>query len=893
MYFVIKFEKVLQSDLNELIDAYTRVLDEAKVEKLKSSSNTNCERLGRYRMPLAWIAFPLVDILHSGQVNSETDSTEESDSAIQSRSNSSSLDSLKRIEFATNFVRKGSLERHSTFSNCSNMSTLSSLNSLSSAEKRYSISSDELAYAHSTFKPVTITSKLFYRYEGDKFSDEDLYKFLQEFKRPAFSLKRLRCIQGLLKIDIRSLSEEPPCAVNPELLPISPFNNEEQASPVKELLEFRDLPIPHLEYRNLLYVYPKSLNFTNVRSCKDLSYFFIFVFFQGPGSSRNISIKIQLLNSEEKFSALPLIFGKSSCPQMLSEAYTFINYHNRCPNFHEEFKIRLPSKVNKQTHLLFTFIHVHTKPKNDTPVDEVVGYSWLPLWREECLRTGYFTLPVLADVPTAGYSFLDPNQDHIQNVKWIDNRKPLFTVQLDSYSSIFAQDPYIDRFFRVTSSFDTQTHISSYLHSSNLYEELTRAISDLANAETDSLVKFIHIILNNLIHLLVRPPQLFFNQNKPNSDMMKSFQKMIFEKIVIIVNKINQKLYVYLNEMRCGILATFVQYQAMFPQPEIRYQDDIGLPGNAKNDELSFTFHELIVHHWLVCTDVIRDKLYENAYFFFDIIFKSLCIHISLCGGLSQSSRHMASKYFLTNVTELINQIGDYVVAELKRFTVSKVSPSSPQSPAISSTIQLTYLNQSVAFFIRDLLSTIDRHFVFNLIKNYYCKLSFSPANIFTFTESNNEANSVSKQLSDSLFDLKVDFLRVLCGHEHFVALNLPLGTPLFTTLEQSPPPNSNPTFSPSSSFAKVMLNSSLFSQSIFDRIRPYAELTDDYRRQHWLLGLSFCILMDSFTRPKNQLQCKAANLFRSMLTSFDWDSKYTGKIFFPNVNPLCDLYCL
>lgn len=557
-------------------------------------------------------------------------------------------------------------------------------------------------------------------------------------------------------------------------------------------------------------------------------------------------------------------------------------YHNRCPSFTEEFKIRLPAKINKQTHLLFTFIHVHTKPKVDTPVDEVVGYTWLPLWRDDCLRTGKFSLPVLAEMPTPGYSFLNPSHDCLPNVKWIDNHKPLFTVHLESYSSIYAQDKHIDQFFRITSSFDTQAHISSYMHSSNLYEEFCRAISNLSNADLDSLVKFVHIILNRLILLLVRPPQLFFNQNKSNGETVRSFHELIFQTMIMIVAKINQALlYDDMKGMRSGILGTFVQYQVIFPQPEVRYED-LGLKSKTENSVKPF--HEKIVQLWLNGAEPVLEQLYDNAFFFFDLVFKSFCIHQSLNGGLSQSTRTSAPKSFLNSISDLINLIGDYVVSETKRSLGDIVSPSTPQSPCPTSEDLLPNLNQSIGFFIRDLLSVLDRHFVFNLIKTYCRKLSImmpSASKSFQYlvpeTNSNNSSNS--KNLSDQLFDLKVDFLRVLCGHEHFAALNLPIGTPLFTALEQSPATNNNPPFSPSSSLAKVMLNSSLFSHSIFDSIRPYAELTDDYRRQHWLLGLVFCTLMDSFTRPKNELQCKAANLVRSILTSFDWDPKYKGEI--------------
>lgn len=66
-------------------------------------------------------------------------------------------------------------------------------------------------------------------------------------------------------------------------------------------------------FRNLLYVYPQSLNFANRQ-----------------GSARNITVKVQFMNGEDPNNAMPVIFGKSSCGDFAKEAYTSVVYHNRC-----------------------------------------------------------------------------------------------------------------------------------------------------------------------------------------------------------------------------------------------------------------------------------------------------------------------------------------------------------------------------------------------------------------------------------------------------------------------------------------------------------------------------------------------------------------------------------
>ena len=67
-------------------------------------------------------------------------------------------------------------------------------------------------------------------------------------------------------------------------------------------------------YRNLLYVYPRYLNFTNRQ-----------------GSARNIAVKVQFMCGDDgaQNAALPLIFGKSSCPEYTTEAYTTVTYHSK------------------------------------------------------------------------------------------------------------------------------------------------------------------------------------------------------------------------------------------------------------------------------------------------------------------------------------------------------------------------------------------------------------------------------------------------------------------------------------------------------------------------------------------------------------------------------------
>jgi hypothetical protein len=76
-----------------------------------------------------------------------------------------------------------------------------------------------------------------------------------------------------------------------------------------------------------------------------------------------------------------------------------------------------------------------------------------------------------------------------------------------------------------------------------------------------------------------------------------------------------------------------------------------------------------------------------------------------------------------------------------------------------------------------------------------------------------------------------LDFLRVICSHEHFVALNLPYSTPLCSSTASSPSPSPSVSSSNSqSSFVSTLVGVSSSAR--------FAELTGEFRQQHFLIGL-------------------------------------------------------
>ena len=62
------------------------------------------------------------------------------------------------------------------------------------------------------------------------------------------------------------------------------------------------------------------------------------------------------------------------------------------------------------------------------------------------LVSGEFCLPIMLEPPPENYSFIPPDVC-LPGTRWLDNHKGLFTVHLDSVSSVHTHDPAIEKFF--------------------------------------------------------------------------------------------------------------------------------------------------------------------------------------------------------------------------------------------------------------------------------------------------------------------------------------------------------------------------------------------------------------------------------------------------------------
>ncbi|KAK6180566.1 hypothetical protein SNE40_012697 [Patella caerulea] len=870
VFLVVRLEKVLQQgDISECAEPYMKEDKSAKEEKYRTQASQFCERLGSYRMPFAWTAIYLMNIVTGGgslerEMSVDVPEKETSRAASLDRRSGqfgSQFEGFrKRSKDDMSTGRRGSMDR-----------------GRAGFEKRRSWSPDTYGASLDNFRPITLTVSSFFKQESDKLSDDDLYKFLVDLKRPSSVLKRVKCIPAVLKLDISPCPEEIKYCLTPDLHRVEPYPDD-KGRPTKDILEFpsREVYVPATTYRNLLYVSPRYLNFANRQ-----------------GSARNLAVKVQLMSGEEEAHALPVVFGKSSCPEFARESYTAVTYHNKSPDFYEEIKMKLPGRLTEVHHLLFTFYHISCQVKKNepTPVEVPVGYTWLPLMRDGQLVVGEFTLPVSIDKPPPRYSMLHPDVQ-LNNMKWVDSHKGVFNVTVNSVSTIHPQDDFISKFLNLTHAANEQK-LPPRLTEITFENELKRSVMDLINAKGDCLVQFLHLILDKLLFLMVRPPVIGGN--------LINIGQTCFEAIAQIIKKV----HVLLEEKndingRNALLAVYIKYGCTIPHPGLIHQGSVpslsptmsgyatlGRPSSlpvskhscmrsTSNPDLAgntptspdaevagFNFrgnmdragsmrgddvligavpkvrgkklvHEELALQWVVSSGTTRDLALTNSWFFFELMVKGMAEHLGYLGKLTAPRQMRFPDHFIDDIHSLVNMlIRDIVDRHIK------------EPPLIKS------LNTSLAFFLHDLLSLMDRGFIFQMISQY-CGTTLHKMK--------------SLQDSTGLMLLRLDFIRIICSHEHYFPLNLPFATPTTPSAPSSPTPSTGSMTSHSS----YTSTSTLTDKGIF------YDLTIEFRQQHYLCGLVLSDLSSALDTYNPVIHHRAINVLRNLLHNHDLDVRYT-----------------
>ncbi len=131
------------------------------------------------------------------------------------------------------------------------------------------------------------------------------------------------------------------------------------------------------------------------------------------------------------------IYGRPELDHVFVSQITCpVLHHNTNPTWYEEIKLKLPTHLTSQHHLLFSFSHVSCDIKKKEVANSAVssvGYAWLPLISKGRLNIEEQNLAVACHLPP-GYLSIQP----LGLGKGVSNQNCRINVALKA----FRIDPY-------------------------------------------------------------------------------------------------------------------------------------------------------------------------------------------------------------------------------------------------------------------------------------------------------------------------------------------------------------------------------------------------------------------------------------------------------------------
>uniref|UniRef100_A0A8C6PPJ1 Dedicator of cytokinesis 8 n=1 Tax=Nothobranchius furzeri TaxID=105023 RepID=A0A8C6PPJ1_NOTFU len=667
---------------------------------------------------------------------------------------------------------------------------------------RFSTMDDQFCNV-SGFKPATITITT-------------IFKQVRPSSSPFMQTDANLCC---IKLDMSPVHDTPTGCLSTELIPLIPVA-EKNIRPVKEVLEFpsSEVYVPHNIYRNLLFIYPLKLNFVNRLT-----------------SARNIAIKIQFMSGEDLSCAMPVSTTVSTYPSI-----------HPSPDFYEEVKVALPARLTDRHHLLFTFYHISCQQKQNLggSCETLIGYSWLPILNRDHLQTGQFCLPIILDRLPFNYSLHAP-EVATPSITWMESHKELFNLEIQAVSSVHSEDNHLKRFFTLCHALEGGVTfplwvIGEKIPENKLEHELKLSIIALSSSRLEPLVLFLHQVLDKLFTLIMQPILIATQTGRGT---------IAFESLASIVNSLHNSQELIKDHLgRNSLLVTYLYWVFRVPDPpqdthgsgtgqshsSFRSSSNPDIPSQQISAEdaevkniLSAKFHEELALQMVVSSNVCRENTYKYSWFFFELLVKSIAQHVSQLDKHGVPRRSCFSDRFKDDITTIVSVVS----AEISTILVKQKFELAEK------------LNVSLAFFLYDLLSLMDRGFVFQLVKNYCSQVARS-----------------SDPWKTALISMRLEFLRILCSHEHYLNLNLYFSSP--ASAPASPCPS---------------ISSQVGSLHSPDQnILALFELTPEFKQQHYLTGLLLTELSTALDMESEggKVQRKAINAIYSLLCSHDLDQR-------------------
>ncbi|KAK7484867.1 hypothetical protein BaRGS_00023910, partial [Batillaria attramentaria] len=197
-----------------------------------------------------------------------------------------------------------------------------------------------------------------------------------------------------------------------------------------------------------------------------------------------------------------------------------------------------------------------------------------------------------------------------------------------------------------------------------------------------------------------------------------------------------------------------------------------------------------------------------HAAFFFDVLLKSMTLFLIDSERIKMPRNERFSSDCQFRLQNLLHTVTLHITQRCR------------ENPK-----EVKMANHSLATFVKNCFTLMDRGYVFRLVSKYL--ENFVPGDV------------------KGLYDLKFEFLRIVCSHEHYVPLCLPL-------------------------MRRGMIKN-------FKDLKHDYTLSEEYRRNHYLSGLLLHELKMAMSEPR-EIRRGAITVLRNQLAKHSFDDRYATK---------------
>ncbi|XP_052378973.1 dedicator of cytokinesis protein 9-like isoform X10 [Oncorhynchus keta] len=203
------------------------------------------------------------------------------------------------------------------------------------------------------------------------------------------------------------------------------------------------------------------------------------------------------------------------------------------------------------------------------------------------------------------------------------------------------------------------------------------------------------------------------------------------------------------------------------------------------------------------------NKLLKYSWYFFEALVKSMAQYLIESSKMRVSRNQRFSAGFHHTVETLVNMMMPHITQKYKDNLDAARNA-----------------NHSLAVFIKRCLTLMDRGFVFKQINHYiHCFVPGDPR---------------------TLFEFKFEFLRVICNHEHYIPLNLPMP------------------------FGNGRIQR-------FQDLQLDYSLTDDFCKNHFLVGLLLREVGGALQEFR-EIRQVSIHVLKNLMVKHTFDERYTSK---------------